>query len=311
MSEKLSLIPVTAASLAATDLLYLAADQGGGSFLENKLPVSVVDGRFVLKSGDVVAGNLYVTGLGTSGVAAPPMLNNQFTVQDALTQTSLLIFNNRNPGGAAGSGGAAALFLWSNTLSPYAWIIRADGATDTLLFQDEGFGNHAYIQAQANPAFGIGSPAPAMSVLFHRIADGRLMITNSAATDFRSLDFGGTTSAFPRIGRSGIFLEFLAADGTSTASTALYNIKTDATNFERITTEWSANVARLWTEKGSVGGTARAFVLGADATELLRFGSATTLSFFGATPVVQQSVPDGSTLAVVIDALQALGLFAP
>jgi hypothetical protein len=105
-------------------------------------------------------------------------------------------------------------------------------------------------------------------------ADGIITFVNSAITDFTRFNLGGTTSSFPGIGRNGIFLEFLAADGAATASTALYNTKTSTTNFERLTNEWNANVCRLWTEKGSGGGTARDFVLGADATEVLRLTSA-------------------------------------
>lgn len=129
-------------------------------------------------------------------------------------------------------------------------------------------------------------------------ADGLIELFNNAASDFTRLNFGGVTSSFPAIGRNGIFLEVLAADGAATASLAVYNTKTSGTNFERVTHEWNTNVARIWTEKGSGGGTARALVLGADATELLRFGSSTTLSFFAQTAVARQTGGENVTNSV-------------
>lgn len=44
--SKLSLIPGTAVALATTDLLYLAKDIGGGFFLENKAPVSLLNSTY-------------------------------------------------------------------------------------------------------------------------------------------------------------------------------------------------------------------------------------------------------------------------
>lgn len=104
--------------------------------------------------------------------------------------------------------------------------------------------------------------------------DGLLELFNNGASDFTRLNFGGVTSSFPAIGRNGIILEVLGADGAATASLAVYNTKTSTTNFERLDLQWTTNVAQLWTEKGSGGGTARDFVLGADATEVLRITSA-------------------------------------
>lgn len=104
-------------------------------------------------------------------------------------------------------------------------------------------------------------------------ADGVFQFVNSSLTDFNRLQFGGTTASFPALGRNGIGLDLFGANGTGPSFLAIYNTKTSATNFERITLDWASNVARIWTEKGSGGGTARDMVLGADATEVLRFTS--------------------------------------
>jgi hypothetical protein len=70
----------------------------------------------------------------------------------------------------------------------------------------------------------------------------------------------------------------------------IYNVNTSSTNFERLDFQWTTNVAQIWTEKGSGGGTARDLVLGADATELIRFQTGTKLGFFpSSTPEVKQT----------------------
>lgn len=120
-------------------------------------------------------------------------------------------------------------------------------------------------------------------------ADGIARITDIAGTSFGRLQFGGTTSSFPAIGRNGASLDIFGADAAGASGVLIYNTRTSATNFERLDLNWAANVAKIWTEKGSGGGTARALVLGADATELMRFGSATTLSFFGVAAVARQT----------------------
>jgi hypothetical protein len=49
----------------------------------------------------------------------------------------------------------------------------------------------------------------------------------------------------------------------------VYNTFTDATTFERANIFWDSNVLKIGTEKGSVGGTARALELQTDATSRL------------------------------------------
>lgn len=82
---------------------------------------------------------------------------------------------------------------------------------------------------------------------------------------------------------------------TNPTSIRAYNTFTSSTNFERLDVQWATNVCQIWTEKGSGGGTARVLVLGADATELLRFDTGSKLSFFAATTVVKQTSGENLT----------------
>jgi hypothetical protein len=52
--------------------------------------------------------------------------------------------------------------------------------------------------------------------------------------------------------------------GTSPQTFRIYNTYTDASNFERLSLRWASNVAIIGTEKGSVGGSARALELQAN-----------------------------------------------
>lgn len=46
-------------------------------------------------------------------------------------------------------------------------------------------------------------------------SDGVILFLNSGSADFTRLNFGGTTSSFPALGRSTIFTSILLADGTA------------------------------------------------------------------------------------------------
>jgi hypothetical protein len=61
---------------------------------------------------------------------------------------------------------------------------------------------------------------------------------------------------------------------TSTRRLSLYNTYTDATTFERANIFWDSNVLKIGTEKGSVGGTARALEFQTDGTTRLTIAAA-------------------------------------
>ena len=59
-------------------------------------------------------------------------------------------------------------------------------------------------------------------------ADGRLLLTNAAGTDFSILQFGGTTAAFPALRRSGQNLILTRADDGAYVDLVLQNIRMPA-----------------------------------------------------------------------------------
>ena len=59
-------------------------------------------------------------------------------------------------------------------------------------------------------------------------ADGVLMLQNAALTSFTRLQFGGTTSSFPALGRSGATIQVLTADGGGYTDLYAGNVKTNA-----------------------------------------------------------------------------------
>ena len=82
---------------------------------------------------------------------------------------------------------------------------------------------------------------------------------------------------------------------TSTRRLSLYNTFTDATTFERANIFWDSNVLKIGTEKGSVGGTARALELQTDGTTRLTI--AATTGNVTTTGSVTTEAPTGGTAA--------------
>jgi hypothetical protein len=66
---------------------------------------------------------------------------------------------------------------------------------------------------------------------------------------------------------------------TSTRRFSLYNTFTDATTFERANIFWDSNVLKIGTEKGSVGGTARALEFQTDGVTRLTIGTSGIATF--------------------------------
>ena len=62
-------------------------------------------------------------------------------------------------------------------------------------------------------------------------------------------------------------------NGANAQAFRVYNTYTDATTFERANIFWDSNVLKIGTEKGSVGGTARALELQTDGTTRLTIGT--------------------------------------
>jgi hypothetical protein len=285
--------------------LYLSPDQGGGIFADAKLPISVVGES---------AFNLDAVGTATT----PTLFLSNATAATAGLQQNSPAFRFSGSGFAA-TPAASKDTVWSvfaeqliGTSLPTSsiqFMYSVDGSVPLSCLRVTGLGQliaPASISAGTNinalldvvagdevvAGTSVSVPTSGKYNFLSRTilgasAVGSMTIYDNVFSGIASLHLGGDTSSFPSIRRNGIILEFVAADGAAKASTALYNTKTSSTNFERLTNEWDTNVCRLWTEKGSGGGTARDFVLGADATEVLRFNSATatfTKSAIGVTP---------------------------
>lgn len=118
-------------------------------------------------------------------------------------------------------------------------------------------------------------------------SDGVLLLSNASVTDFGRLQFGGTTSSFPALKRSGTGIDFRLADdsgltfigasslilnGQATLTTdasnilalrsganaqflRIYNTYTDGSNSERLAIGWNANTCFIATENAGTGST--------------------------------------------------------
>jgi hypothetical protein len=84
-------------------------------------------------------------------------------------------------------------------------------------------------------------------------------------------------------------------NGANAQAFRLYNTYTDATTFERANIFWDSNVLKIGTEKGSVGGTARALELQTDGTTRLTI--AATTGNVTTTGSVTTEAPTGGTAA--------------
>jgi hypothetical protein len=134
---------------------------------------------------------------------------------------------------ASGTGSAGAIQFGTNNTS--RWIINTSG--DLLTGADNTYDIGASGATRprniylANNIFGNNSNSASTGFLqyvctyngyigwagrsyLQSPSDGVIFLQNSAGTDFTRLQFGGTTSSFPAIGRSGASIVFQLADGT-------------------------------------------------------------------------------------------------
>ena len=159
------------------------------------------------------------------------------------------------------------------------------------------------------------------SVAFY--SAGAVMFTsdpnsNRAGTNFNSAYSIGFGSPFSSLDTrwfqdsAGIIAQ---RNGTVANSYRLYNTYTSATNYERLGLNWATNVAQIYTEKGSGGGTARDLVLGTNATTAISIGGTDQATTFSGVTVLKAytvaGLPAASSYtygtAFVSDATQAAG----
>lgn len=194
--------------------------------------------------------------------------------------------------GTAMSGTAASMRVFTTE----AWTNIAHGTQ--ILFLTTATGSTTMVTSATLTSIGFALPAASILNWSTRSAiaspaDGILRLTNAALSDFTRLQLGGTTAAFPAIGRLGNILEIFGADGAGPSGLIIYNTKTSATDFERLDIRWTAGVAQIFTEKGSGGGAATELQFGTDNTARLNI-SPTGVINWGTGLTISQLETDGS-----------------
>ena len=117
---------------------------------------------------------------------------------------------------------------------------------------------------------------------------------NSSGLGIRSFLGGGSTGQVYLLNDAGTAETLAQRNGTAAQTFRLYNTYTSDTNYERGKLEWSSNVLRIGTEKGSGGGTARTVEvhtdsisrLALDTTGSVRVVTALTVATLPGTPAV-------------------------
>lgn len=111
------------------------------------------------------------------------------------------------------------------------------GADNTYDIGASGATRPRYIYAANNVVTGgsfIGSSAGTLTygarTTITSPADGVLLLQNNALADFTRLQFGGTTSSFPALGRSGAVLRVRLADDSASGNFACGNLQVAASN---------------------------------------------------------------------------------
>jgi hypothetical protein len=165
------------------------------------------------------------------------------------------------------------------------------GTTRAMEFQTDGvtrltFTSTGQIQTRQGLVFQYYSATSSShSANLQATGDGVLRLTNNGNTDFNRLQFGGTTSSFPALKRSGATLQVRLADDSAFG-------------------DLSCGALTL---NGNLDASTRDIVT--DTTTGTKIGTGTTqkLGFFNATPVVQQAaVADATDAATTQDRLNDL-----
>jgi len=105
-----------------------------------------------------------------------------------------------------------------------------------------------------------------------------LITSNSGALGFSSGSIGSTYDTALFRDAAGTLAQ---RNGVNPQAFRLYNTYTDATTFERLNIKWDTNVLKIGTEKGSVGGTARAMELQTDGVTRLTIATNGLATFSG------------------------------
>lgn len=184
--------------------------------------------------------------------------------------------------------GAQSLFslapVWNTTGTPTAFKINATDTASSAssLLADFQVGGTSFFSVKKSAALLLGDITSAQVTI--QGTNQGFQVNLGGKSIQLNLNSGQPSTVYADrlcvdFSNSDVFLVRDAANilalrsGTLAQQFNLYNTFTSSTNFERLDFKWGSNVAQLWTEKGSGGGTARDMVLGADATEVMRFTS--------------------------------------
>ena len=253
-------VPVTRLTIDSTGLVSTAGNASiGGNLTVAAAGVIQFSGRGILSSqasaqiqignGDVssgaAAGILSFQGNTGSTTNGPLALIRGAGGGSSTSVGGELRLSGGLSSAAAGTGGAITFYTAPAASGNAAVLLATFASTGTATFVGSiGSGGATATNGDIVAGGGTGTSASGWQYWVGRShlrspADGIIMLANAADTDFTRLQFGGTTSSFPSIARSGTALQFKLADNSAftsfTATTGILNAlasdagQTDAT----------------------------------------------------------------------------------
>lgn len=129
-----------------------------------------------------------------------------------------------------------------------------------------------------------------------QIVGGSWLIDDDANIVFNSATVGTASGGGAQLASSQLNLLELRS-GTAPQKLGVYNAYVSSTTFERIAIGWSANVARLGTEKGAGGGSPRPLAIQTDGVERIGIASTGAISFNQAYTFPTTNGTNGQVLA--------------
>lgn len=232
MADKLISQLSATASVVATDVFEIEKLAGAPSekatitqltTLFSTIYAPITGGAYVLKAGDTMSGLLTITqatantsvfastGYSLAGANAQSLMDLAGTWNTTGNPSGLRLAITNTASGAtaklfellAGAGGVTSMF----SVSKAGAVVSAANITAGLNLLSSGDVSVANGGAWINGTRGT----------FGYTADGVMRLLDFAGTSFGRLMFGGTTSSFPAIKRSGTGLEFKLADDSAYA----------------------------------------------------------------------------------------------
>jgi len=222
-------------------------------------------------SGHFLAGTTNTYDIGTSTTVAAP--RNIYAGTDITAGGSLVATNSVYVGANqrisfGGKGYLLALndaqFSFYNAAGTNSFTITA-GASNLATFNG---GITATLDLTLGNGYDLISPTKGR-VRFG-VGDGVITLTNAAATDFSRLQFGGTTSSFPAIKRSGAALQIRLADDSTWGSLDSGSINTQ-TNILYFSTRGYISATSDGAYKFANGADTQSFTMTAGASNLATF----------------------------------------